>query len=281
MAVAYESTQTLAIQSFGSSANITITKPSNVTIGDLLVAHIITDGAQISSTPSGWTNDYSVTLPTSAGFSYIYSKIADSGDVSATNYTWVTNATPGNVGGSITRVSGGLTTSPITSKNSGTSSDSSTGPVSYSITVTPTVTNSLLLFFVGYSAIAGAVSHSASGYAVATDNPTWTEAYDINDANRVQMSMAYATRSAITATGNASVSRSNSQINGSHGIMLSVEPIQTVTVSETTTTTETIQKNITKELSDTTTTTEDIIKSKTRLWTNETKPNTSWTNENI
>lgn len=280
MAATYESTQTFAIQSFGSGGSITITKPSNVAVGDLLVAHILTNGCLISSVPSGWTTEYdTVILPTSAGYSFIYSKVADSGDVSATDYTWTNNTIPGNIGGSITRISGGKNSSPISSKNSATSNDSSTGPVSYAITVTPTLTNSLLLFYVGYSATAGTTTHSASGYAVTTDNPTWTEAYDINDAARMQMSMAYATRSATTATGNATVNRSNSQTNGSHGVMLSIEPIQILTVSETITTTETIQKNITKELSDTVTTTETVDESKSRLWTNETKPNNTWTNE--
>lgn len=278
MTASYESTQTFAIQSLGSNSDVTITKPSGVAVGDLLVAHILMDGVGLSSSPSGWTQEYATNLPI-GGTSYIYSKVADSADVSATNYTWVTGVGSAKTGGSITRVSGGVSTSPITSKNSATSTATGTGPISYSITVTPSLANSLLLFFIGYVATAGITSHSASGYAITTDNPTWTEAYDINDADKVQMSMAYATRSATTATGNASVNRSHSQTNGSHGVMLSIEPIQTLTVSETITTTETIQKNITKEFSDTVTATETVTKAKSRLWTNETKPNNTWTNE--
>lgn len=277
MAVSYVSSQTRAFSSVNNGDPITITKPSGVAVGDLLVAHLVSNGDPIGGAPSGWTQEFASEVGNV--FSYLYSKVAVSADVSAVNYSWTNGAFTSQWGGSITRITGAKSTSPISVKSAQTSTTIPTP--SYSNSVTPTLAESLLLFFVGYGASTGTNTVSASGYSITTSDPTWTEAYDINDAARLQMSMAYANRTAITATGNSSVTFANSATSTSHGIMLAIEPQLVVNVTESLAMVETTQKRISKTFTDNLDTDETVTKTKTRVWSTESKPNTTWTNNTL
>lgn len=202
MAVAYESVQTTA---FASAGDITITKPTGLSVGDIMVAYITIPDNFVApvTAPSGWST---LDSEDGVGAVYIFHKIADSSDVSASNFTFNLSGSY-KVGGSITRISGGgyVATGGIGDDNSGDTS------IAISTPLTPPVSDSILLMFFSGSG-SGDTGRSISGYAITNDNPTWTEAYDFQDTtgNDSVMSMAYASRPEITSTGNFSATASSS-----------------------------------------------------------------------
>lgn len=222
MAVAFAS-----VQSTGATGtNVTITKPTSLAVGDLMVAHLY---KQASSSPtidtlSGWTS----LLNTANGNSRtsVQYKIADSGDVAASNFTFTGGGTDAFMSGAIWRITGTAST-PIDTNStlntwSGTSADIAMG-------ITPARASNLLLILVGGSGIGS--DSDFSGYAIATSNPSWTEAYDVNGtSNLSQIAGAYAIRPEITATGNVSFSSSGSASAG-QACIISIQNILDATVS--------------------------------------------------
>lgn len=191
-----------------NALSITITKPSGLAVGDLIVAQIATSYiGSMFSVPSGFTEIRRTTTLPPSGFyssSILYSKVADSGDVAASNFTWTfDNSFSYKASGIILRVTGQKSVSPITNNNGGTDANGSS-PQSYAIGVTPTDANSLIILF--FSVTEGAVD--LSSYSIATDNPSWTEAYNqtTTSGSASTAAGAYATRAQTTATGNVSVS---------------------------------------------------------------------------
>lgn len=205
MAVTYQSTQT------NSGTNTTvITKPVSLAVGDAMLGAIwagTTNGNGTATAPAGWTQKQSVGF--FWGTQYLFWKVADAADAAATNFTFTGGGTGTRlIWGSVTRVTGGAATTPIDQASqaaqSGGVSGFSTG------TITPTAANSLCFIFTcGGDSTA---YRTVSGYAYVTNNPTWTEAYDLNMptdlGDFIEISMAYASRAQTTATGNATATAS-------------------------------------------------------------------------
>lgn len=204
--IVYQSKQSAG----GLSSSVTITKPTSLAVGDLMVAQI---AATASSTPgittlSGWTlvrSDAS-SDGTSGTVSSLFWKVATSGDVAATNFTFVTSGT-GSCG-SISRFTEANTTAPTDQSNG----NNATGVTALSTSgITPTKNTGTFLIFTTSS---DNKSPTVSGYAIATGNPSWSEAYDdsfgdIGPGSReVIISMAYGSRNTLTATGNATATLS-------------------------------------------------------------------------
>ena len=92
MAIVVESTTTGSgtVTDIGSSGTFLVTKPTGLTVGDMLVAITSLEEVYNGITPSGWT---SVTIPSGSvngNETNLFYKLADSGDVAASNYTFAT-----------------------------------------------------------------------------------------------------------------------------------------------------------------------------------------------
>lgn len=227
-----------------ASTSVTITKPTGLAVGDLLVAHLCASGnSSIASSdwtvPSGWTRDadaninYSHTSNNAGVRSNMMYKVADSSDAAATNFSFTFGAST-NLSGVLFRVTGQRSSTPLADANSaGTASESTdTSPTAYSASVTPTIADSLIMIFVSTRNGSG-----FGGYAISTSDPGgWTEAYDSNN-----IACAYVNRTQTTGTGTATITWSGSNV-GNVLIVAAFSPSFGVTVSaDLITSTSTVQ----------------------------------------
>lgn len=209
MAAVVESVSTLNWTSKSSGDTFSVTKPTGLAVGDLMVAHIggVKDSASdfTFGEPSGWTQLLAQDtggLNNRARIEVAY-KTADASDVAASNFTWTLSSASAWVAGAIYRISGAGTApyGAIAVEESGTLTPS------FSNSVTQLHANSVVLFL--YTGVDDTASGSAASYAVANNNPTWTEQYDIFGAHTSDgdglFAGATATRAATGATGNASL----------------------------------------------------------------------------
>lgn len=222
MAVQYSSVQTT--NNFSSdTTNITITKPASLAVGDLMVAHIVYQRDRAFTALTGWKNlagtaDAADTLDDGASLkaSFQY-KVADSSDVAATNFTWT--IANGRNAGAIYRIVGqGSSIALIGASNSAVVNNTTTP--SFNNTITPAVASSLILMLnTGRDQTAG------SAYAIATDNPSWTERYDMTGTGSYGMTGATATRTQTTATGNSSYTPAGAAGSSDYtGFLIAISP---------------------------------------------------------
>lgn len=203
MAVAVQTVGLGAFVNQGVSTQLVITKPTGLAVGDLMVAHVFQgDDSGDVTPPANWTavRDDTITDGANVARSFLWWKVADSGDVAASNFTFTGVDTDGVRGGAIYRIDGQHVETPIGEDNGTTINND--GTPDYAITITPTADNLILIFTGGqFSAT------TVSAYAIATSNPSWTEGYDQNSgsSNDYTMASAYAVRPESTATGNATL----------------------------------------------------------------------------
>lgn len=204
MAVQFASVQTTNGLS-ADAGTIVITKPTSLAVGDLMVAHIFYQRAATMTPLTGWYNlagtvDSATTVDdTQAMKASVQYKVADAGDVAASNFTWTfTVDTTVARGGAIYRIIGQDLDTPIGASNQTLAVGSATP--SFAIGITPPVANSLLLML----ATSSEEGTAHASQAIVTSNPTWTENYDLAGAAGRVMSGATATRPQTTDTGNAS-----------------------------------------------------------------------------
>lgn len=281
MSVAVASIDVLAE---AQSTTITLTKPANTASGDLLLVHIQTrndgggtpTGNSINSVPSGWTlgrfqkGTGGVVYQTAQ----YYYKVAGGSEPSTYDF-----GLEGNYyfRASIWRITGARTVSPIGTDNSDFVNNTSTP--SLATTITPNA-NSLIIQLWG--GIDGA--NSSGSYAIATNNPTWTEGYSATltagGAVTGRFVSAYAVRSQSTATGNMSLSGGGASSDWA-GILLAIPPLISASVSDTTTVTDSVSllKITYLTASDTSTVTDSQSEVKSKKWTNDSKNTSSWVND--
>lgn len=240
MAVTYQSVATVSYANITSGGTLTITKPSGLAVGDLMVVHIafrqVGGGgvAGLGFTNSGWDsldnvdNSFStVTTDDEVGISVAY-RVATSGDVAASDFSF-TRSGLGTLGvaGAIYRMDGQDPT-PVSAWLSASVSNDSTPSFATGITPTP----SCLLFIISSSYDSGATPTGISTYAITTSDPGWTERYDIVDSAGTVMSGATGTRPESTSTGAWSFTvNSGSAACDSVSILLAIKPIADATVS--------------------------------------------------
>jgi hypothetical protein len=194
MAVSYKTISTTGWQ---GTTSLSITKPTGLVTGDLMIACIYGNTNTSSpTTPSGW--DKIIALTEGSCVMLIYKKIATDVDVAASNFTWSWGIS-NNVYGVIYAFSDALDVSVYDSEEN-TNSTNDTRTFS-GITVTPTKTNSNLVAFFGGDGIGS--SKSISSYAVANNNPgTWNELVDSYESVQdLLFGTAYAAYSPTSATG--------------------------------------------------------------------------------
>lgn len=196
--------QSASAGTWANTGSVTITKPSGLAEGDLMLACIVASddtGSTVTSpsTPSGWTAG-SPSL-NSVGASTLlkmrtYYKEADAGDVAASDFTFGTITSGDWINGCILRITGAVNSSPIYKWDSDAdTTDDST--LSGSISVNTTVDNSLvLMFWAGRDSVG---SPTTSGYTVSGTNPTWTERIDTSQNDDLTHLIAIATATITTA----------------------------------------------------------------------------------
>ena len=286
MALVVESTAT---NTGASVTSLTITKPAGLVVGDLMVCSLsqFDATADTITTLSGWTliqNEAFTNGVVNAQY-----KIATSGDVAASNFTWTFSGNTQYISGSIMRISGFNTLAPVFFSDAGADNTAATG--TFATNFTPTVNGNL--FVLVYSANDNAGTGTYTSFGVTGSSVTFTELYDSTlDAGTSDpiLGAAYGTQTTaanITAfTGTVSVAKDNMA-----GIIISIEPRVDVTGTNTlvTTTSEAFTQTGTADTVGTntlaTTNSEAFAQSgrgtSPTQWANEAKPSTTWTNESI
>lgn len=212
---------------FTSASTLTITKPSGLAVGDLMICHYtINDATDTVNTFTGWTHEVNNVVVGGNVKTGLWYKIADSGDVAASNFTFGATGTA-ILGGAILRIDGFVTTGLL--NDNGAQQVNSPG-ATYANTVTPTAANPLMLLFV-----AANENIAASNYAIVTSNPTWSEQYNFGSAAGQRMACASASRPQSTATGNSAADWTGGTAGiDSYGIQVAIDSFVSVTVTGST-----------------------------------------------
>lgn len=175
MAIVVESSSSAG---FTLATSITIPKPTGLAVGDLMVCYVgLINGTSVAnfSTLSGWTekSDYTGGSGTTNVIG-CQVKIADAGDVAASNFTFTANAS-GRIGGVILRISGHAPNAYSATTTNALSSATSTP--SGTVSLTPLYDDSLIIL--GFLGGAADGTGSISGYTINGTNPIFTEYLDI------------------------------------------------------------------------------------------------------
>lgn len=220
MSIVVESVST---KTFATGSPVTINKPTGLSVGDLMIAHITCGGLAGSAItpPAEWailtelreTNDGG-----SGGAQNVFWKIADADDVAASNFSFTHNYGSVSSGGAILRISGYHPTSPINVEQHDSGALNTTNPnINYQLT--PTYPNSLFIFFI----MSVTDADTSENYTIANSNPTWTEQYDFVDvADFIQMACATAIRPETTVSGNWSFNCGSAETvdSGLHAVII-------------------------------------------------------------
>jgi len=197
--------------------SLTITAPSGIQVGDLLlffVGYYNTGAARTMGTVSGFT----VLYRTGDSFEGVgcFHKIAVLADTTATDYTLGFEALPDHIGMSMHRISGvGNTTGIRASDFKGTAGNTGTAttPI-YSSSMTPLTDDSLVvIMFMGASTSIGSVQ-TLSGYGI-TPSATLTERADVGEesgSNGVTMGVATGNYSGLAPITSRTATFSTSQM---------------------------------------------------------------------
>lgn len=172
-----QSSQSLSVLGTGST---TITKPSGLAVGDLMIACItheyITAAGSSINTLSGWTslqqlNQNRIVLS-------IQYKVADSSDVAASNFTF-THTNSNNSAGGIIRVDGFASGAIFGASELDSNNSPADANVSFTATSTPQVADSLCIaVYAGYADGGSPSAITVSSYA-STPTVTFTEIFDV------------------------------------------------------------------------------------------------------
>lgn len=184
-----------AVLSHGSATTVTITKPTGLATGDLMLVVLSAHkaGGITINDESGWT-----TLGTNSVDDVRHKamyKVADAGDVAASNFTFDVNSTTVTFGGILFRITGQSTTSPIADSHFGVESATTASP-SFSCSILAGTADALLIMSLGAASLATGGA-TTSGYSISGSNPTWTEQFDDRDGTAALLAVASATANSI------------------------------------------------------------------------------------
>lgn len=169
-----------ASNSVSTGTSVTINKPSGLAVGDLMIAVVSAQGGSVTvDTLSGWTSaDFE---NGSNNYTKIQYKIADSSDVSASNFTFTSAFSVNLMGGTIMRVTGHATSSIVDVSDSQNYNSTATTGISFSQSLTIAFDGSLIVM--GFCGSVQGVSGAGSiGTYVASDGTlSWTETHDYGE----------------------------------------------------------------------------------------------------
>lgn len=261
-----QSTQT-AGTSPSSNGALSVTKPTSLAVGDLMIAYAVTGTNFEPAFPSGFTSlgqlGYLTGVQNTAEVAY---KVADSSDAAASDFSFtagtasISRITGATAGGGI-KYAGAVTTNNTTGTFSGLT------PSDYG-------DDTLLMQF--WSVQSGS-SVNIANYAIATSNPTWTQTYEISPGTE-SAAVASATRPEVTATGNATANGAGSAGADWTGQMISIPIVFGFTVTENLAMVEAPTFNVGLKVSETTSLTETITNTIGK-WLNQVKNSISITNQ--
>jgi hypothetical protein len=252
MATAYRSSASASKAHAGGTDALTITKPTGLTAGDMMIAILGIHGQQANFTLSGWTSLFATNNGSVEGLQVLW-KIATAGDVAASNFAFSIGGAAGDgMAGAIVVISGASFAGVVNIQS--TSDDNTAGGASshtYTPGLTPVLTNALMLI----GCYAG-VNSNVSSYAITNNNPTFTEREDvaINTTRDTTIGVASATPSVASATGDYTLTTGitadtigymiivteSVNANGNHPILTMASQIFTHTISVGTTATHAI-----------------------------------------
>lgn len=189
--------QSYSINSRTTAGTLTVTKPSGVVDGDLMIAHGQTNSTTDITAPAGWTQIHETENDNSTGMQTWYRVASSEGasyDFTAPDVCIV----------AITRINGQTTNSPV--RTSSENADNTSDTTANGAQITQAQSDSLLLMCVGASEAtsSGAENLNGTGYSIPTSNPTWNEVYDqsVNPSGANSwIAMAWGERNPATATG--------------------------------------------------------------------------------
>lgn len=232
MAVAYQSHQ---YAESGTGTTLTITKPANSAEGDMLVAVLNSGSSTTWTTLSGWTLVGSVESSNFPTRMSIQAKIATAGDVAASDFTFTNSSSGSPKQGAVYRITGDFSSSSTPTDYIIVDTDNSVTPTAGTATfpggLTPLATNPLLIFAVTCGEDPGADAPQFSAYAVANNNPTWTEDVDegIQDPVWMNLGLAHASYASASATGAYSLTSGRTSVHG--GALVAINERTNVTVT--------------------------------------------------
>jgi hypothetical protein len=218
--------QSVSSNTWASSNTCVITKPTGLAVGDLMIAIVQQKDVNTATcTLTGWTGIDTMDLNTTSGdYAWTLYKVADSGDVAASDFTFSLNNTA-YVAGGILRIDGQASSSFI---NANDWAEQASNIINHSVAcgITPSVAECLIIMGVFNS-----VNVTSSGYAVSTDNPaSWSEAWDVGDGTAARsFACGYAIRTQTTSTGNAAFSTSGNS--SSSATLIAVAPAVSASTS--------------------------------------------------
>lgn len=205
----------------GSSLVLTST---GVSVGDLLIAHYtFSDATDTMNTLAGWTHEIS-NVAVGNTHTGIQWKVADAGDAAAGSFTFSLTGASVAVQGGLVKVTGYISTDLL---NDNRDTVGNSGSPSFANTVTPLSASTVLIFFLGVNT---STAPAVSNYAIANNNPIWTELYDIGNTNSASAA-ATATYNFATATGNSSATVGGDGTQDTIGIMIAISAPVSVTIS--------------------------------------------------
>jgi len=189
--------QAVGVSPGALSTTCVVVKPVGLTVGWLMIAHVVASLLNQSPTvspPANWT-EIRQDAASDDGSVALYWKIADSADVAASDFTFGISTSCSNMG-AITAWTGHDPATPINAHN---------GQNQYSSTITsPAITPSVANCMILMNAAFAGREYTIWNYAIADDNPpSWTEAYDLSTSagNESTLAMGYAIRPETTSTG--------------------------------------------------------------------------------
>lgn len=231
----YRSSEAATVE---SGTSVTVTKPSGLAEGDLMVAFCCEGNSGGNfSTPSGWTSIDSY----DASFDQrvvVFAKKADSSDAAASNFTFSYGGTSNKLEVVLYAISGTFAgTGNIYAINALGGTEAVSDTFRCATGITPSSASSLLIMFF-YIVCGDSDSNSISNYAIENSNPTWTERHDIQDAggtNSKRIGTATATRTETTDTGyfQAEVGAGGITESGCIGVILAIQDTENGTHNAT------------------------------------------------
>lgn len=191
MAVAYASVNSTNFLTTQASS-ITITKPTGLAAGDLLIAFLgktdtVNPTTSDIDTPAGWTSVGNQKFDSNEVELKIVYKIADSADAAASNFSFTSDEAC-HLGGVLVRVTGEGGSNPFAASEFDLENSAATAKT-YTAASTPATANSLIMaVYMGIN-----IPTLTIGTYISTPSITWTEAAEIqNDSANKDPGLAVA-----------------------------------------------------------------------------------------
>lgn len=263
-----------------TTTSVTATKPSGLAVGDLMVAVMYADGSSWNIA-SGWTDVQTHNSGSSA--ISIQRKIADSSDVSASNFTFTVGASQDELQLVIFRISNVDATNTIPDSNGTAVSNIQSNPLTYTVDTDPGTDNCLIIYAIGLTggvSVSGITTTPSASVTTVLDAESAVFAFSVGyqiqtvETQVTSFQATFGDDSGPVAGYANVVVRPNHPSSGTTALFEPDTVFIAPTASSGTTGTTTFLEPDTELLN-----TSGSATAPTQ-WTNETKPSTTWTNEN-